>query len=426
MQEKLLQFIWQYSLYRPDAIFTTRGEPVQIIHPGTLNRDAGPDFSNARIRIGKTTLAGNIELHVRTSDWARHGHSADTAYRNIILHAVYENDVDATPAGIPVIEMKGRVPEYVLEQYSGLLHTTHELPCHAHLKALSPITKESWLSRLLVERWEQKLERWKAELQACGGSWQELLYQKLAENFGFKVNAAPFKMLAQSLPLSILQKQSAALAIEALVFGQSGLLQDADEDDYVRALRQEYAFHRQKHHLNPLPAHLWKYLRMRPANFPTVRLAQFAALMQQVTSLFSRIQSAPGTEALTALLDVTASKYWDTHYRFGAAQEKASPKKLGTSTAENIVMNTIAPALFLYAHTQGRQQDQERALEIMDGLPAEDNHILRLWQEWGWKPLNAAQSQAQLQLYNHYCAPKRCLECALGLKIIRTGPDKVY
>lgn len=426
MQEKLLQFIWQYSLYRPDGIVTTAGEAVQIIHPGTLNRDAGPDFGNARIKIGNTTLAGNVELHVRTSDWARHGHSADASYRNIILHAVYDNDSAATPAGIPVIELKGHVPDYVLDQYSGLLQTTHEIPCHQHLGGLASITKESWLNRLLAERWEQKLESWKADLQASGGSWQELLYKKLAENFGFKVNAPAFKMLASSLPLQLLQKQTSTLAIEALIFGQSGLLGEAEEDDYVAALKSEYAFHQQKHHLQPISAHLWKYLRMRPANFPTVRLAQFAALMKDAGGLFSKIQAASSAEALTGLLNITASEYWNTHYRFGATHDKPSPKKLGLTTAQNIVMNTIAPSLFLYAYTQGRQDAQERALELMESLPAEDNNILRLWHGHGWKPQNAAQSQAQIQLFNNYCAPKRCLECALGLKIIRTGPDKIY
>jgi hypothetical protein len=424
MQEKLLQFIWQYNLYRPDILKTTEGEPVQVIHPGRFNTDAGPDFHSARIRIGKILLAGNVELHVRTSDWQRHGHQHDHAYSNIILHVVYEHDTQTLPGGFAVLPLKEQIPPFVLDQYTNLIQTTAPLPCAQQLHRVKNIVRESWLSRLLIERLEHRFADWTDELAQAGQDWRTLLYWRMAANFGFKVNSTAFLLMAQSLPLQHLNKQHNLLQIEALLFGQAGMLEAIFEDEYPQSLQQEYKYLRQKYQLQPIAAHLWKFMRLRPANFPTIRIAQFAALVHQSLHLFTRIGDAKNIEELIRLLDITASSYWDVHYRFEDDGHKATPKKLGTASIYSIIMNTIAPVQFLYYHEQGMVAESEQALQLLEALPAEDNNVLRLWKEHHWPAQTAGQSQALIQLYNHYCSRKRCLECSIGLSIIRSRPDK--
>lgn len=424
MQEALLQFIWQYHLYRPGNLQTTEGEPLHILHGGTINTNAGPDFSEAKIKIGNTILAGNIELHVRTSDWLRHGHQNDQAYQRLVLHVVYEHDTDTFPGGIPVLQLKEHIPAYVLAQYTSLLQTTAMLPCAAQLPSVKEIIKESWLSRLLVERWELKLEGWQQELKQTGNDWRTLLYWRMASNFGFKVNATPFLMLAQSLPMQLLSKQHQLKQIEALVFGQAGMLEGVFKDEYPRELQAEYAYLQHKFSLTPIAGYLWKFLRLRPANFPSIRLAQFAALVHQSLHLFTSLSDHKSVLELTELLTVSASEYWKTHYRFDELQKNSSEKKLGSDSVHNLIINTVAPVRFLYAYSQGLLAAQEAALSLLEDLPPENNNVIRQWETHKWKPQNAGQSQSLLQLYNTYCRNKRCLECAVGLSIIRSGPDK--
>ena len=424
MQEKLLQFIWQYNLYRPESLRTTEGQPVHIIHPGTLNTNAGPDFSKARIRIGATQLIGNIELHVRTSDWHRHGHQADEAYRRLILHVVYEHDTDILPNNIAVLVLKDHVPAFVLAQYSNLIQTTAPLPCAHHLNKVKSITKESWLNRLLVERWQEKLESWQQELQQCNNDWRTLLYWRMAANFGFKINSTPFLLLAQSLPLNFLSKQHQLLQIEALLFGQAGMLEGDLKDDYPQSLQKEYRYLQQKYNLMPISSHLWKFMRLRPANFPTIRIAQFASLVHRSLHLFMSIGAERDLVKLTGLLTVTASGYWDKHYRFDDGHHSSKLKKMGEDSVFNVITNTIAPIQFLYAHSQGNLKEGEAALQLLEAMPAEDNNVLRLWADNGWKAKSASDAQSLLQLYNQFCSRKRCLECAIGLSIIRSRPDE--
>ncbi len=424
MQEKLLQFIWKYNLYRPTGLTTTDGEPVSILHGGTINTNAGPDFSEARIKIADTMLVGNIELHVRTSDWLRHRHQHNPAFSNVILHVVYEHDMKEWPGNIPVLALEPYIPEFVLHQYNGLLRTSDQLPCAGQLHHVKDITKESWLNRLLVERWEQKLESWQEELSQTGNDWSTLLYRRMAANFGFKINTTPFLLLAQSLPIQVLGRQQSLLQIETLIFGQAGMLQKDFKDEYPKALQKEYQFLQHKFGLTPVPEHLWKFMRLRPANFPTVRLAQFAAFVHQSQHLFTTLGTVSDKKETEALLSVTASEYWDNHYRFDEPQKMGFAKKLGMDSIHNIMINTVAPIRFLYAYTQGTAESQEQALSLLESLPPETNHILGLWKDQQWPARNAAQSQALLQLYNQYCTSRRCLECSVGLSIIRSGPDK--
>ena len=421
MNEALLQFIWQYSLYKPNGLQTAAGEPLTVIYCGKLNKDAGPDFLEGKIKIGNTTLVGNIELHVKSSDWLKHGHQNDAAYQNLILHIVFENDVKDAAANTPVLELKGHIPQHVFAHYSGLMQATQKLPCTGQHQQVKDITKEGWLSRLLAERWEQKLADWNVLLENSAEDWRNLLYWRMAANFGFKTNATPFLMLAQSLPLNIpTRHKDNLMQLEALFFGQAGMLEDDFKDDYPRELQREYDYLRKKYQLKPIKAHLWKFLRMRPANFPTLRIAQFAALVHKSIHLFSQIIETHTVKEIKPLLDVKASSYWDTHFQFDVAQKQVSKKSLGESSVQNIIINTIAPIQFLYAARQDTNKLQERALQLLEDVPAEKNNITRLWAENDWHAANAAQSQALIQLYNDYCSAKKCLECTIGLNIIRS------
>ena len=425
MNEALLQFIWQYSLYKPGELQTVQGEKVNVIFPGKLNRDAGPDFLEAKIKVGNTTLAGNIELHINSSDWLKHGHQNDPAYKNLILHVVYKNDTQSTGVHTPLLEIAKHIPQYVIAQYSSLLQTTRALPCAGQLHTVKDIVKESWLNRLLAERWEEKLGDWKELLAASANDWRNLLYWRMAANFGFKVNAQAFLMLARSLPLNVLAKHKDLLQVEALLFGQAGMLEASFRDSYPQKLQEEYRYLKQKYKLQALEAHQWKFLRMRPANFPSIRIAQFAALVHKSLHLFSQIIEIHTIKEIAPLLDVTASEYWDTHFVFDEEANKTpSAKHLGDVSVHNIIINTIAPIQFLYAYKQGLSSQQEKALQLLDTVPAEKNKIIRFWDDSGWKAINAAQSQSLLQLYNNYCSSKRCLECSIGLNIIRSAPVK--
>lgn len=425
MQEKLLQFIWQYSLYQPGNLTTDEGETITVIHPGRYNTNAGPDFLEAKVRIGNTVLAGHIELHINASDWNRHGHQDDPNYQNIILHVVYNNDKHRVVSNVPVLELSKHIPASIIEKHSNFIKATAKIPCATQLATIKDITKESWLSRLLAERWEEKLVTWKELLASSTDDWRNLLYWRTAFNFGFKVNSVPFQMLAQSLPLNILARhRENLLQVEALLFGQAGMLDGEFTDEYPNTLKKEYTYLRQKYKLQPIAGHLWKFLRLRPANFPTIRIAQFAALVHRSLHLFSQIVETHTVKEIQPLLEVSVSDYWKTHFVFDEAQDKATDKKLGKSSVENIIINTIAPIQFLYASKHGNTQQQERALQLLDVVPPESNHILNLWKESNWKAQNAAQSQSLLQLYNNYCANKRCLDCAIGLTIMRSGPNK--
>lgn len=422
MNEMLLQFIWQYSLYSPSGLTSTSGEKLTIVHPGKRNFNAGPDFSEARVKIGDTLLVGNVELHVRTSDWQKHGHTSDRSYDNIILHVVFEDDTPVANSPFATLVLCPHIPAYVIDQYTNLIQTTQPIACARQLATVNDLTKESWLNRLLAERWETKLKDWEDLLSQSAGDWRSLLYWRMAANFGFRVNETPFIMTARSLPINVLAKHKENITeLEALLFGQAGMLDVDFQDEYPNRLKEEYSYLRKKYQLQPIPSHLWKFLRMRPANFPTIRIAQFAALVSRSLHLFSTIVLCTSVKEIHSLLEVQASEYWSDHYTFDERVERKTVKSLGASSIDNIIINTIAPVQFLYAHFQGSPAEQEKALQLLSSIAPEKNNILGYWTDNGWKAENAAQSQALLQLFNNYCSSKRCLECAVGLNIIKKG-----
>jgi hypothetical protein len=421
LTEELFQHIWKFRLFKQEGLNTVNGEKVTVLHPGHHNHHEGPDFKAARLRIGNTLWIGNVELHLKTSDWFRHGHQHNPRYNNIILHVVFEHDMAGSVAtDIPCIALQEYIPKLLLKRYDQLRQSPAFVPCAFGAEKVPLLTWYNWKERLLAERWERKTSNLQAWLVANKYNWEEVCYWAIAQSLGTPVNAVPFLELAQSLPLPLLIRHKPRLMqLEALLFGQAGLLTGTFKEDYPRQLQTEYRFLQHKYQLKPMQAHSWNWLRMRPAAFPSMRIATFAALLHQSSHLFSRILEMTNIQELEQLFSVQPSPYWKTHYRFDHEVEKAShPGRLAVHT---IIINTILPLLFLYGKQKGLPEYQERALHLLSQLPAEDNKITAGWQEMGVSQQCALESQALLQLKQYYCDEKRCLQCAIGSKLLREG-----
>ncbi len=423
MPENFLHFLWRWRRFDLQNLVTTEGQPIEILHPGEHNTHAGPDFFNARIRIGDTLWAGNVELHLRASEWFAHRHHENPAYDNVVLHVVLEEDqpivrfLDGPRLACLVLE--GRIPTKLLHNYQRLEHERTWIPCESFFASTPDIIRLNWLDRILIERLEQKTAAIADLLTTTENHWEVAFYQLLARNFGLKVNAEPFETLARSLPLTVLAKhKNSRLQMEALLFGQAGMLDQSFQDEYPKMLAKEYRHLAHKYSLVPLAASQWKFLRLRPASFPTLRLAQFAALVHQSAHLFSKILEAENMRTLENLFAVRPSDYWLTHYQF----DKISPsrnKVLSRDFVHLLIINTIVPMLFHYGRTKGNADLQNRALRLLEELPAESNTVIDGWAALGMRPHNAYQSQALLHLKTRYCDPKRCLECAVGNFILK-------
>jgi len=422
MKEEFLQFIWKHRLFVNHNLKTTDGRQVEIISIGHPNPDSGPDFFNARIRIEDTTWAGNIEVHQKSSHWYRHKHNTDAAYNNVILHVVElcDSPVLVNSQAIPTLEIA--FPKKILANYEKLLSSEKWIPCEEKLQEYDPVILRFWFSALMIERLESKIDDILIILKQNNNNWNETFYQLLSRNFGMKTNALPFELLARSLPLNLLSKHKNNLfQLEALLFGQSGLLNETLlGDDYFLSLRKEYSYLYKKYGLSGIETHLWKFMRMRPINFPTIRIAQLAQLIHHSSALFSRILETEKLDELQKLFDVTASEYWDTHHSFNKISKDDHPKKLGETAFNNLVINTIVPILFVYGDQHLDQAMKDRALLLLEKLDPESNQIVRKWNELGIDSHSAFETQALLQLKNKYCAYKKCLNCQLGAKIIST------
>ncbi len=420
MKEDFLHYLWKFRLFEKNLL-TTSGEPVEILKPGEHNRDSGPDFFNAKIKVGETVWAGNVEMHVNASDWNNHGHQDDKAYQNIILHVVHEPDCrtfDQSGIEIPVVELKNKFNPGLWNSYEQLLKSSDWIPCEKMISSVDDFTINNWLERILIERMESKTGSISDLLKQNKNNWEETFYQCLACNFGFKLNSLPFELLAKSLPLKYLGKhKNNLLQIEAMLFGQAGLLEGKFKDGYANELKREYDFLKSKFRLSPIEKHLWKFARTRPVNFPTIRIAQFAMLVYRSSHLLSVILETKKVKDLFKLFDVDTSDYWSSHYRFDKSGKKIK-KNLGKSSVENILINTIVPFLFLFGKENGMESVKSKAFEILESLPAEKNQITKKWNSIGMKINSAFHSQAFIQLKNNYCNEKKCLICGIGNKIL--------
>ncbi len=423
--EAFLHYVWKLRLFDHEALVTTTGIPIEIIATGIHNHHAGPDFSNARVRIGETLWAGSVEMHKKSSDWLLHGHQTDDAYNNTILHVVYEDDkiiLDPNGNPIPTLVLADKIPASYQQRYWKLLYNEYWIPCQAHIQQIDsthPVWA-MWLDRLILERLEKKTTIIQAELQQTQNNWEETFYRLLARNFGVKQNTAPFEALAKALPLKILTKHKTNLfQLEALLLGQAGFLASDFEDKYVLDLQKEYQYLAQKYQLVPLLAASWKFGKMRPAAYPTIRIAQFAKLIHQSIHLFSKILATSDPKTLIAFFDIKLEGYWLTHYRLGEDSPKRN-KTLGKATKQLILINTVAPILFVYGQYKAEEQYKIKAFDLLKYLPKEKNSILSNWEDLGVCAQSALDSQALLHLKNNYCSQKKCLDCAIGNKIIQT------
>ncbi len=416
MTERLLQFIWQFQYFNKGQLTTTTGETIQIIFPGNFNTDQGPDFSNAKIKIETTTLAGTIELHLKASGWKKHNHHYDKNYNNVILHVVWENDKPTT--GLPVLELKERVSKILLQQYEELMNSQGFIPCEKSISTVRPIILQSWKERLLAERLIRKSKIIDEYLAKNNHHWEEAFWWLLARNFGMKINADAFEELARSIPIKILAKHKNQIhQLEALLFGQTGLLNGKFIEEYPKMLQREYKFLKTKYGLTPIHQPVF-FLRMRPGNFPTVRLAQLAMLINESSHLFSKIKEAGSVDKIKKWFEVSANDYWHYHYSF----DKPSPfkkKNPGTTMINNIIINSIAPVLFTFGHYHDEQQYKNKALIWLEEVKAENNSITKGFEKLGIENINARDSQALIELKNEYCKQKRCLDCAVGNAILK-------
>ncbi|HEY6161356.1 MAG TPA: DUF2851 family protein [Bacteroidia bacterium] len=421
MNEEFLHHAWKYGLFRRTALRTIAGEPVEIIQPGRHNFDSGPDFFNAQLKIGDQLWAGNVEIHIRSSDWNRHFHSQDAAYDNVVLHVVHTHDEKIKRRSgeeIPTLELGNILNRDAWMKYVNLGNSRDRVPCEGQLREVEEFTVRNWLDRLLIERLEAKSVAIHARLAANRNDLEESFYQLLARNFGFKVNDHPFELLARSLPPGIIAKhRDKPFQVEALLFGQAGLLGNKFREKYPRELKKEYEFLRKKYSLEPMPALLWKFMRMRPVNFPGIRIAQFARLMSRQAKLFSEVMEAKSAKELCALLACRPHEYWSDHYTFGVRSQRKE-KQLGADAMNNIIINTIVPFLFVFGKQRGEERYVERAISFLETLDGEDNSIIRQWRALGMPAQTAGRTQALLHLKKEYCDKKKCLQCAIGAKLL--------
>ncbi|MBK7435113.1 MAG: DUF2851 family protein [Chitinophagaceae bacterium] len=416
MNERLLQYIWQFQHFRSVSLLTWENEPLFIIQPGRANSNQGPDFLLARIRVGDTTWAGSIELHIRSSEWKHHGHSDDPHYQNVILHVVWQQDMELE-LPFPTLVLEDKVPKLLLKKYQDLMNSGGFIPCEKHIGGIDPVSVLAWKERLLIERLEKRSEQVFRYLEKNHQHWEETCWWLIAGNFGITVNRSAFESIARSIPLNIVARHRNQIhQLEALLFGQAGLLENHFSEDYPRMLQKEYRFLKTKYRLKPVHEPVY-FLRMRPSNFPTVRLAQLAMLIHEGQHLFTRFRESVSLAELRQLLDHTANDYWHYHYVFDEPTA-FKPKQIGKQMTENLLINTVIPLVFAYGHYQDDILLKERAVDWLTGINPEQNAFIRRFVNLGIPVLHAFDSQALLQMKKAYCDEKRCLECPVGDRLL--------
>ncbi len=428
--EILLHYIWKHRIYPLRKLATADGEAVEVIDPGLHNGNAGPDFFNAKVKVGGVLWVGNVEIHQKASDWFLHKHDKDAAYDNVVLHVVGEDDMPVvTSRGERVRQMVMEVPDFVERNYRQLLKEDRFPPCHSIVPKLSRLTLHSWMSALEAERLEMKTKAIMELVKSRNGSWEEAFFSTLARNFGFGVNGDAFGKWAETLSLnSVAHHRDDIFQTEAIFLGQAGLLdpaamterkrQEAEGDEYFGKLKKEYAYLSHKFGLESMDGRMWKFLRLRPQNFPYIRISQLANLYCNRRAGLSQIVECKGVDELQDLFFTCVTPYWETHYTFGS-ESKRSEKRLSKQSINVIILNTVVPTLFAYGRYKNDEKLCDRAFRLLESLKAEDNSIIRLWQECGLEIKTAADSQAVVQLKKMYCDHRDCLRCRIGYEYIK-------
>ena len=418
--EQLLHYVWKHKIFPLKELKTTTGQQVEVIDTGLANTDAGPDFFNAKLKLDGVLWIGNIEIHERSSDWFKHGHHADAGYNSVILHIASEIDTEISRSNgerIPQIQLI--CPEAVRTNYKELLETDSYPPCYRIIPSLPPFTAHSWMAALQMERFEQKATLLNERLKRCQGNWEDAFFITLARNFGFGLNGDAFETWAHRLPFRAVDKHRNDLfQIEAIFFGQAGILEDSDGDGYYLRLKKEYTYLQHKFGLIPMDASLWRFLRLRPANFPHIRIAQLACLYHRAYGLLSRIMETETLQGVRDILKGGTSEYWLTHYTFGGSSP-SRPKTLSNTSLDLLIINTVVTFLYAYGLHKGNRVLCARAGSFLEELKAENNYITRMWEQCGMKASNAADSQALIQLKKEYCDKKKCLYCRIGYEYLK-------
>ena len=418
--EQLLHYVWKHKILPLKELRTSTGQLVEIIDAGLSNPHAGPDFFNAKIKLDGVLWVGNVEIHHQSSDWYRHGHDADRAYDSVILHVASSIDTEVVRSnGLPIPQLQLDCPESLKQNYKELLVTDSYPPCYRVIPSLPSFTVHSWMSALQVERMEQKSTQLSERLKLCNNHWEDAFFITLARNFGFGVNGEAFEYWAKRVPLRAVDKHRDNLfQVEALFFGQAGILEDPDGDEYYLKLKREYQYLAHKFQLSPMDASIWRFLRLRPNNFPHIRIAQLACLYYREYNLLSKLMELETLKEIRDLLRGGASEYWLTHYSFGGLSP-AYPKTLSDSSLDLLIINTVVTFLYAYGMHRGNDTLCARALNFLEILKPENNYIIRLWKQCGLTAQHAGDSQALIQLKKEYCDKKKCLYCRFGYEYLK-------
>ncbi|MCS7005912.1 MAG: DUF2851 family protein [Cytophagales bacterium] len=425
MKESFIKYLWQYQQFNKANLTTESGEKLEIFSVGIPNQYSGADFLDAKIKINDVEWFGNIEIHVKSSDWEKHSHQQDKTYNNVVLHVVWEHDKTIFRENgmlLPTLALCKRTSPLVVEQYFNLIETAAEIPCQAQLSKVKQTIKVSMLQTALKNRLERKKSTIKELFEKSEKNWEETTYQLLAQNLGFKINSEPMLLLAKAIPLKVLQKhRDNLLSIEALLFGTSGLLHETETDTYAKNLWKEYKFLSKKYQISITHlAAMWKFSPTRPANFPTIRIAQLAMLIFREESFFSRFLFAETVEEVISMLQVKQSAYWQTHYKFGQeSSEKIAG--LGRESVENILINTVVPLLVSYSEYRSEEQFYKKALEWLTLLKPEKNSITDKWKVSQMPLRTAFESQGAIELYHQFCQQKKCLHCEIGISLLQAN-----
>lgn len=421
MIENFLHFIWLHKKFNPLQLKTTDNKPIEIISVGTHNHNSGPDFFNGQIRIADQLWAGNIEIHIKSSDWHQHNHQHDDAYDNVILHVVYESDAEILRKDgsiIPTLELKQRVKKGLLDNYFKLFSKQQKwINCQQDFSEVSDFVISNWLERLYIERLERKSKIIEKLLISSKYDWEATLFKLIAKNFGMKVNRDAFFSLAASLDYSVVRKSQSELAyLEALFFGQAGLLQNPYEDSYFRQLQSDYKFLKQKFQLDNLGVFPLQFFRLRPPNFPTIRLSQLANLYHRESQLFSKLMKAEELYEFYAIFEVEASPFWNCHYTF-EKKSKLSIKKMTKSFIDLLILNTVLPLKYCYVKHHGKLENEQIIL-LSSAMKSEKNTIVTRFNQLKDVSKSALHSQALLELKTVYCDRHQCLKCAIGNSLL--------
>ena len=420
MNENFLHFVWKHKYLNNTVLKTIEGDTIEIVKIGFSNPNAGPDFLEVQLRIKNILWVGSIEIDMSTTNWLVHKHHKNPQYQNVILHVVYKHNTDHILHDLPILELEKYIDKQLIEKYKDFQNFDDQLPCFKQINKIEPIKINNWLERLATERLERKSNLLIERLNILKGNWEQLVYEQLMQNFGFKVNSDAFVKLSESLPFKYLENERLQpFAAESFLLGQAGFLSIVADNKYVKILQKEYLFYKEKYQLQPIDKALWKFLKMRPLNFPTIRLVQIASLFTKKDSLFETILKVEKIEQIYAYFDIELNLFWDTHFTLEKESPLKQSKKIGKTTIDVIIINTFVPILYTYGVFLKSDNYKEKAIVLIEKIQREKNTVVSKWIDQKVVIKNALDSQGILELNQFYCIKKRCLDCSIGFNILK-------